>query len=322
MKKALVSPVESATLRGANLRQGNPLSPSFKGLLSIARHPSHNAHILSEFQPLSLLLNIEILGALQDTMPPTTDDMTCGMFQNHQLLLDTMAGSIDAPYTFSCSGISGNAKPQFGPRFEDCADNGFFSLTNLCIGGIKDQHACSVGTCNTVDLSGAVAAPCSSNIMHFVGSQAPGLVTPCCDSDGCTVPSAKYACDASRTLQLCVVDKTAAECVEPSSNKICSGSFSPSGSNGNTSPTNGPNTVSHGFPGTTATSDGSAASQTPTNGLNNTAASSVGHSGLANEDIIAIASVFGTLLVGCLGAALRYRSIKGKKGGITISYFF
>lgn len=286
-------------------------------------------------------------------MPPNTDDMTCGMFQNHQLLLDTMAGSIDAPYTFSCSGISGNAKPQFGPRFEDCADNGFFSLTNLCIGGIKDQHACSVGTCNTVDLSGAVAAPCSSNIMHFVGSQAPGLVTPCCDSDGCTVPSAKYACDASRTLQLCVVDKTAAECVEPSSNKICSGSFSPSGSNGNTvshgftgatstygsaalqSPTNGPNTVSHGFPGTSAT-DGSAVSQTP--GLNNTAASSVGHSGLANEDIIAIASVLGTLLVGCLGAALRYRSIKGKKGeysllccasvdlsstgGITISYFF
>ncbi|KAJ7247024.1 hypothetical protein C8J57DRAFT_1674555 [Mycena rebaudengoi] len=206
-------------------------------------------------------------------MPPTTDDMTCATIW---------------------------------PEVRGLRDNGFFSLTNLCIGGIKDQHACSVGTCNTVDLSGAVAAPCSSNIMHFVGSQAPGLVTPCCDSDGCTVPSAKYACDASRTLQLCVVDKTAAECVEPSSNKICSGSFSPSGSNGNTSPTNGPNTVSHGFPGTSAT-DGSAVSQTP--GLNNTAASSVGHSGLANEDIIAIASVFGTLLVGCLG-------------GITISYFF
>ncbi|KAJ6572475.1 hypothetical protein DFH09DRAFT_1362440 [Mycena vulgaris] len=216
----------------------------------------------------------------------STIDDTCGMFQDHQLLLDTVAGSIDAPYTFVCSGVSGNDQPQFGPRFQDCADKNFFSFTNLCIGGLKDQHACSVGTCNVVDWSGAVAAPCSSNIMHFASSQAPGLATPCCNSDSCTVPSAKYACDASRTLQLCVVDATAAQCVEPSSNTICSGNFSaavalPSGSKGSTSPINGPNT-------------------TPTNGPNNAAASSVGQSGLSNTEIIAIGAVLGPVLTACL----------------------
>ncbi|KAJ6536798.1 hypothetical protein B0H19DRAFT_1270512 [Mycena capillaripes] len=179
-----------------------------------------------------------------------------------------MAGLIDAPWTFECSGVSPDVTQQFGPTFKDCADDGQHSLSNLCIGGIKDQHACSVGTCNVIDWNGAVAAPCASNIIHFVTSQAPGMATPCCNSDDCTIPSGKYACDASRMLQLCVVDATAAQCVEPISNTICSGNFSvavapPSGSTGNTVsptfPTNGPNTVTHGFPGTTAT-DGLVAS--------------------------------------------------------------
>ncbi|KAJ6592407.1 hypothetical protein B0H19DRAFT_1087790 [Mycena capillaripes] len=190
----------------------------------------------------------------------TIDDQ-CGMFQDHPLLLNTMAGLVDAPWTFDCSGISrDDPTQQFGPTFKDCADDGFHSLPNLCIGGIKDQHACSVGTCNVIDWNGAVAAPCASNIMHFVTSQVPGMATPCCNSDDCTIPSGKYACDASRTLQLCVVDATAAQCVEPISNAICSGNFSvavapPSGSTDNTLshafPTNEPNTVTHGFPGTT-----------------------------------------------------------------------
>ncbi|KAJ7801741.1 hypothetical protein B0H14DRAFT_2615006 [Mycena olivaceomarginata] len=155
----------------------------------------------------------------------TTDDI-CGMFQDHQLLLNTMAGLIDAPWTFNCSGVETGDTQQFGPTFKDCADDGFHSLPNLCIGGIKDQHACSVGTCNVIDWNGAVAAPCASNIMHFVTSQAPGMATPCCNFDDCTVPSGKYTCDASRTLQLCVVDATAAQCVEPISSTICSGNFS------------------------------------------------------------------------------------------------
>jgi len=242
----------------------------------------------------------------------STDD-ECGMFQDPQLLHDTMAGSIDRPYTFICSGVSGNDLPQVGPRFTDCAGKNFFSLTNLCIGGIKDQHACSVGTCNVVDWSsGAVAAPCASNIMKFASSQAPGLAYPCCDSDGCTVPSAKYVCDASRTLQLCVVDATAAQCVEPSSNTICSGNFSAAvavpGSTGNTSPITAPNTI-------------------PANG-NNAAASSGGHPGLANTDIIAIGAILGTVLVAAVGGLVRYLFLKKKKAGgrdgttITISYFF
>jgi len=241
----------------------------------------------------------------------STDD-ECGMFQDPQLLHDTMAGSIDRPYTFICSGVSGNDLPQVGPRFTDCAGENFFSFTNLCIGGIKDQHACSVGTCNVVDWSsGAVAAPCASNIMNFASNQAPGLATPCCDSDGCTVPSAKYVCDASRTLQLCVVDATAAQCVEPSSNTICSGNFSAAvavpGSTGNTSPITAPNTI-------------------PANG-NNAAASSGGHPGLANADIIAIGAVLGPVLIAVAGG-LRYLFLKKKKAGgrdgttITISYFF
>ncbi|KAJ7823220.1 hypothetical protein B0H14DRAFT_3730473 [Mycena olivaceomarginata] len=184
----------------------------------------------------------------------TTDDI-CGMFQDHQLLLNTMAGLIDAPWTFNCSGVETGDTQQFGPTFKDCADDGFHSLPNLCIGGIKDQHACSVGTCNVIDWNGAVAAPCASNIMHFVTSQAPGMATPCCNSTTVRSP---------------------AETVAP-----------PSGSTGNTVshafPTNEPNTVAHGFPGTTAT-DGSAASQTPTNGLDNTAASSGGHSARDVED--------------------------------------
>ncbi|KAJ7805476.1 hypothetical protein B0H14DRAFT_3153442 [Mycena olivaceomarginata] len=249
-------------------------------------------------------------------MAPT--DYECGMFQDHQLLLNTMAGLINAPWTFNCSGVDTDSDTQqFGPTFKDCADDRFHSLPNLCIGGIKDQHACSVGTCNVIDWNGAVAA-----------RQAPGMATPCCNSDDCTIPSGKYTCDASRTLQLCVVDATAAQCVEPISNTICSGNFSavvapPSGSTGNTVshafPTNEPNTVTHGFPGTTVT-DGFAASQTPQNGPNNTAASSGGSSGLSHSDVIAIAAIFASLLAAGLARRDQEKGAEGKSvfvGGVT-----
>ncbi|KAJ7827088.1 hypothetical protein B0H13DRAFT_1917802 [Mycena leptocephala] len=310
-KQRLISPVQSAT----------PVALIFVKP-TCASHLPHNAPILSEHDPLSPTLKGFIFIA----------SLFCFFLDihraDHQLLLNTMAGLIDAPWTFNCSGISKGDTQQFGPTFKDCADDGFHSLPNLCIGGIKDQHACSVGTCNVIDWNGAVAAPCASNIMHFVTSQAPGMATPCCNSDDCTIPSGKYACDASRTLQLCVVDATAAQCVEPISNTICSGNFSvavapPSGSAGKTVshafPTNEPNTVTHGFPGTTAT-DGFAASQTPTNGLDNTAASSGGHSGLSNTEFIAIGAILGPILTACLGVFLRCRYLKRRKGNRVLTY--
>ncbi|KAJ7875305.1 hypothetical protein B0H14DRAFT_62554 [Mycena olivaceomarginata] len=221
--------------------------------------------------------------------PSSPED--CGSFHDTQLLSDTMAGLMNSTFTFECSGPLGPSKKQSGPSFVDCASTTFaagnYGNTDFCIGGLKQQHACSVGGCQVIDWTGAIAAPCSDLIIDYARVQPKGIATPCCNSDGCTPPATKYSCDASRALQLCVLDGSAVQCVDPVTNAICSRNYStavvlPPGSSTSGSPTQ-----------QTASSPGSS----------NAVTSFSGHSGLSSTDIIAIV----TSLVGAVAAVLTHR---------------
>ncbi|KAJ6526434.1 hypothetical protein B0H19DRAFT_1275785 [Mycena capillaripes] len=159
----------------------------------------------------------------------------CGLQEDSQLLSNTMAGLVNVPFTFECSGVFG-IKQQPGPSFRECGSTIFegYQNTDFCIGGLGQQHACTVGTCQVIDWTAAVAPPCSSTIMDYVRAQPNGLASPCCNSDACLVPDTPYTCDVSRALQLCVVDGSAAQCLDPATNEVCSGNYTaavgPSGS--------------------------------------------------------------------------------------------
>lgn len=239
----------------------------------------------------------------------------CGSFHDTQLLSNTMAGLVNSTFTFECSGSLGPSKKQAGPSFVDCASPTFFAgnyeYTDVCIGGVHQQHACSVGTCQVIDWTAAVAEPCSSPIMDYVHVQPKGIATPCCNSDGCSPPDTLYTCDPSRALQLCVLDGSAAQCVDPATNSICSGNYSaavalPTGSTGSSIVT------------------GAAATQTSgSNGSGNSAAGSGGHPGLSSTDIIAIVtSIVGAVaaVVTIIGGVHKYRKYLREKGECLVQY--
>ncbi|KAJ6526433.1 hypothetical protein B0H19DRAFT_1335738 [Mycena capillaripes] len=218
----------------------------------------------------------------------------CGPQEDSQLLPNTMAGLVNVPFTFECSGVFG-IKQQPGPSFRECGSTIFegYQNTDLCIGGLGQQHACTVGTCQVIDWTSAVAPPCSSTIMDYVRVQPSGLASPCCNSDACLVPDTPYTCDASRALQLCVVDESAAQCVDPATNAICSGNFSavvvrPSGSTDSSIITGSPATQTSRFSNSAANSTGSSNSATSSTGSSNSTPSSGGHPSESSTNIIAI----------------------------------
>ncbi|KAJ7611919.1 hypothetical protein DFH06DRAFT_154719 [Mycena polygramma] len=144
-----------------------------------------------------------------------------------QLFINNMAGLLNSTFKFECVGGLGIPSVQNGPGFSSC---GGFDIPNLCIGGNKGQHACGASTCQFIDWTKGSARACPAAILQYAQVQPKGVVAPCCDSNGCSAPSdpnnAPYTCDTSCTLYLCVNDGTAAECVEPKGNTICSGNFS------------------------------------------------------------------------------------------------
>ncbi|KAJ7489589.1 hypothetical protein FB451DRAFT_1523591 [Mycena latifolia] len=238
------------------------------------------------------------------------DFSNCDAFYDKQLLVDTMAGNINRTFTFECFGGGLGGKQQPGPIFQDCPSPAFgagnFPYTNFCIGGNKQQHACYAGTCHIVDWTATVAPPCSAVIMNYVTvrTQPIGMASPCCNADDCSTPSTKYACDSSRSLQLCVLDGAAAECVDPSKRTICSGKYSadvvlPSGSTIEGSSLTGISTT----PSTTASS------------------ATGGHSGLSSTDIIAIVtSLVGSAaaVVTIIGGSYAFKKYMRNKGECSI----
>ncbi|KAJ7204177.1 hypothetical protein GGX14DRAFT_461010 [Mycena pura] len=150
-----------------------------------------------------------------------------------QLFIDNLAGLINSTFKFECVHLFTEPSVQKGPAFTSCGAN---SYPNLCIGGIKGQHACGAPQCQFVDWTKSSAHGCPSAILEYAQVQPMGVVAPCCNSDGCSTPSdpqnAPYTCDTSRTLYLCVNDGAAAECVDPKANTICSGNFSAAAGSG------------------------------------------------------------------------------------------
>ncbi|KAJ7224752.1 hypothetical protein C8J57DRAFT_1390705 [Mycena rebaudengoi] len=212
----------------------------------------------------------------------------CDAFYDKQLLMDTMAGSRNSTFTFECYGGTLGSHIQPGPTFKDCSDptffNGNFPYTNFCIGGMKQQHACSAGRCQAVDWTGAISSPCSSVVLDYAQAQPNGMASPCCNPDGCSTPSTKFNCGSipSSSLQLCILDGASLQCVDPASSAICSGKYSTDALLPSDSTRNSPS----GLPtDTTSTS---------------TDTSSHGHSSFSTTDTIAVA----TSLVGALAAVV------------------
>ncbi|KAJ7578275.1 hypothetical protein C8J56DRAFT_969592 [Mycena floridula] len=183
------------------------------------------------------------------TGDPYTPD-NCGANHDIQLIKNGMAGLLNQSLSLECVPASLDVGIQSGPTFHACQ---FYA--DLCLGKIRDQHACAVGNCISIDWTQNIAKTCSSAILSYSKQQPVGIGTPCCDGDGCTDSvlvanpdaSQRITCASSQvTLWMCVSDGNGVECANTSTDDICSGNFTSlvGGGGSNSSPTGASTVIS------------------------------------------------------------------------------